>query len=183
PKTALNKLIEQKRSLPVNSEKQANQFLLLMKVMRQYGYDHYEISNYAKPGMKSKHNSSYWEGKKYYGFGPSAHSFDGINKRRWNVSNNALYIQSLKNNTIPYEEEVLTDTQRLNEYIMTSLRTMEGIDKQFVGLKFGAKSLEEIKSTIQKYVESNKVIIENGNFVLTNEGKLFADGISSDLFF
>jgi oxygen-independent coproporphyrinogen-3 oxidase len=133
--------------------------------------------------MRSKHNSSYWQGKPYYGFGPSAHSFDGKNKRRWNIANNALYIQSIKNNTIPFEEEVLTDKQRLNEYIMTSLRTMEGIDTRFVGLVFGAERLKKIQSSIQKYIHTNKVIIQNTNLVLTNEGKLFADGIAADLFF
>ncbi|MEO8769267.1 MAG: radical SAM family heme chaperone HemW [Ferruginibacter sp.] len=183
PKTALDKLIEQKKSLPVNSEKQAEQFLLLMDSMKTNGYEHYEISNFAKPGMRSKHNSSYWQGKTYYGFGPSAHSFNGKNKRRWNIANNALYIQSIKNNAIPFEEEVLTDEERLNEYIMTSLRTMEGIDTGVIGLMFGAEHLKQLQSSVQKYINSNRVIIQNTNIVLTNEGKLFADGIAADLFF
>ncbi|MFT3908839.1 MAG: radical SAM family heme chaperone HemW [Ferruginibacter sp.] len=183
PKTVLNKLIEQKKSLPVNSEKQAAQFLLLMDAMKQHGYEHYEISNFAKPGMRSKHNSSYWQGKPYYGFGPSAHSFNGINTRRWNIANNALYIQSIKNNEIPFEEEVLTDTQRLNEYIMTALRTAEGINTEKVSLEFGIECLKKLKTSIKKYIDSNKVIIQNTNLVLTNEGKLFADGIAADLFF
>jgi oxygen-independent coproporphyrinogen III oxidase len=111
----------------VDSEKQARQFLLLMQWMEAAGYEHYEISNFAKPGMRSKHNSSYWSGSTYYGFGPSAHSFNG-KSRQWNIANNALYITSLQKNTIPFEEEILTATQQLNEYIMTSLRTMEGLD-------------------------------------------------------
>ena len=183
PKTALNKLIKQKRSLPVNSEKQASQFLLLMDAMKQQGYEHYEISNFAKPAMRSKHNSSYWQGKPYYGFGPSAHSFNGLNKRRWNIANNALYIQSIKNNKIPFEEETLTDTQRLNEYIMTALRTIEGIDTEKVSLEFGVDRLKKLNTNVQKYIDSNKVTIQNTNIVLTNEGKLFADGIAADLFF
>ena len=182
PRTALNKLIEQKKSLPVNSDKQAEQFLLLMDAMKENSYEHYEISNFAKQGMRSKHNSSYWQGKPYYGFGPSAHSFDGKNKRRWNIANNALYIQSIKNNSIPFEEEVLTNEQSLNEYIMTSLRTMEGIDTKFMGLKYGAERLKKIQSSIQKYIDTNKVIIQNENILLTNEGKLFADGIAAHLF-
>ena len=183
PKTALNKLIEQKKALPVNSEKQAEQFLLVMDAMKQYGYEHYEISNFAKPGMRSKHNSSYWQGKPYYGFGPSAHSFNGKNQRRWNIANNALYIQSMRENKIPFEEEILTDDQRLNEYIMTSLRTIEGINVKFVGLEFGVNAAEKLKKAVQKYIDSNKMGIQEENFVLTNEGKLFADGIAADLFF
>ncbi|MEO6669426.1 MAG: radical SAM family heme chaperone HemW [Ferruginibacter sp.] len=183
PKTVLNKQIEQKKSPPVNSGKQADQFLLLMNAMASKGYEQYEISNFAKPGMRSKHNSSYWQGKPYYGFGPSAHSFDGKNKRRWNIANNALYIQSIKNNTIPFEEELLTTEQRLNEYIMTSLRTMEGIKTEKISLEFGLRHLKDLKAAIQKYVDTNKVIIQNANIVLTNEGKLFADGIAADLFF
>ena len=100
PKTALDKMIAQHKRPPLDAEKQAHQFLLLIEWLQAAGYEHYEISNFAKPGMRSKHNSSYWKGKKYYGFGPSAHSFDGI-RRRWNISNNALYVQFLKNNTIP----------------------------------------------------------------------------------
>jgi oxygen-independent coproporphyrinogen-3 oxidase len=183
PKTALNKLIEQKRSSPVSSEKQAEQFLLLMNAMQANNYEHYEISNFAKPGMRSKHNSSYWQGKPYYGFGPSAHSFNGVNKRRWNIANNALYVQSIKQNKIPFEEEVLTDVQKLNEYIMTSLRTMEGIDIKFVRLLFGVNEAEKLKNAAQKYILTNKILFKDEHLVLTNEGKLFADGIAADLFF
>ena len=117
PKTALDKMIATKRSEPVDAEKQARQFLLLMDKLEAAGYEHYEISNYALPGMRSKHNSSYWSGENYYGFGPSAHSFDGKN-RRWNIANNSIYIKSLQNNSIPFEEETLTMVQQLNEYIM-----------------------------------------------------------------
>src|SRR6185295_15893199 len=112
-------------------EDQARQFLLLMDWMQEAGYEHYEISNFALSGMRSRHNSSYWQGAAYLGLGPSAHSFNGAS-RQWNISNNALYIQSLKENNGSFELETLTDTQRLNEYIMTSLRTLEGLDVQFV---------------------------------------------------
>jgi oxygen-independent coproporphyrinogen-3 oxidase len=183
PKTILNKMIEQKRSSPVSSEKQAEQFLLLMDAMQTNNYEHYEISNFAKPGMRSKHNSSYWQGKPYYGFGPSAHSFNGFNKRRWNIANNALYIQSIKQSKIPFEEEVLTDTQKLNEYIMTSLRTVEGIDSKFVGLLFGMDKAEKLMSAAQKYIATNKITLKQNHLVLTNEGKLFGDGIAAGLFF
>lgn len=181
-KTALDKMIALNKKAPVDAEKQASQFLLLMDWMAAAGYEHYEISNFAKPGFRSKHNSSYWSGQKYYGFGPSAHSFDG-KKRRWNIANNALYIQSLQKNKIPFEEEVLTETQQLNEYIMTALRTVEGISTKYISTKFGEQESFNVIAASRKYESTGKLKIENGQIILTKEGKLFADGIAADLFF
>jgi oxygen-independent coproporphyrinogen-3 oxidase len=182
PKTALDKMIAQHKKEPIDAEKQAHQFLLLMGWMQEAGYEHYEISNFAKPGLRSKHNSSYWLGESYYAFGPAAHAFDG-KSRRWNVANNALYIQSLQNGIIPFEEEILTETQQLNEYIMTSLRTMEGLDLDYVSKKFGAERSSEIKTVSSKYESTGKLKTINRKLILTREGKLFADGIAADLFF
>ena len=182
PKTALDKMIAQHKKENVDAEKQARQFLLLMDWMEQAGYEHYEISNFAKPGLRSKHNSSYWLGESYYAFGPAAHAFDGQH-RRWNVANNSLYIQSLQNNIIPFEEEVLTKTQQLNEYIMTSLRTMEGLDLIYVGKIFGEAESSRIKVASSKYESTGKLKTVNSKIILTREGKLFADGIAADLFF
>ena len=182
PSTALEKQIAQHKKQPIDPEKQAAQFLLLMEWMQQAGYNHYEISNYAKPGMESKHNSSYWQGKHYYGFGPSAHSFDGTG-RKWNVANNALYIQSLQKDIIPFEEEKLTVTQQLNEYIMTSLRTTEGLDLDIISRKFGKEFSSKILLASSKYETTDKIKINANKIVLTKEGKLFADGIAADLFF
>ncbi len=182
PKTALDKMITQNKKESVDAEKQARQFLLLMNWMKQAGYEHYEISNFAKPGLRSKHNSSYWLGESYYAFGPAAHAFDG-NRRKWNIANNALYIQSLQNGTIPFEEEILTETQQLNEYIMTSLRTIEGLDLKYVTDKFGEDKRVEILKASSKYKTTRKLKFVNQNIVLTKEGKLFADGIAADLFF
>ncbi|MEO5892819.1 MAG: radical SAM family heme chaperone HemW [Ferruginibacter sp.] len=182
PGTALDKMILQHKKAPVNSEKQAEQFLLLMDWMEMAGYEHYEISNFAKPGMRSKHNSSYWQGKNYYGFGPSAHSYDG-KRRKWNIANNALYIQALQQNYIPFEQESLTPTQQVNEYIMTSLRTIEGIDLAKVSREFGAAYSDRLKMAGNKYFSTNKLNNTQSKLVLTREGKLFADGIAADLFF
>ena len=182
PKTVLDKMVAQHKKQSVNPEKQAAQFLLLMHWMQLAGYEHYEISNFAKPGSRSKHNSSYWSGKKYYGFGPSAHSFDG-KIRKWNIANNALYIQSLKNKLIPFEEEILTTTQQLNEYIMTSLRTMEGLNLDIIKEKFGEKVKNDLKVASDKWKAGGKLVVNNEKIILTKEGKLFADGIAADLFF
>jgi oxygen-independent coproporphyrinogen-3 oxidase len=181
PKTPLDKLIAKNVKAPVSSDRQAEQFLLLMSWMETSGYNHYEISNFSLPGMRSKHNSSYWQGKQYYAFGPSAHSFDG-KKRRWNIANNAAYIRSLLNNQIPFEEELLTITQQLNEYIMTSLRTMEGIDTKYVATLFGEAPAKKLIKSAGKWIAGEKVYLQNNALILTKEGKLFADGIAADLF-
>lgn len=182
PKTVLEKLIALKKKENTDAEKQAQQFLLLMDWMKKSGYEHYEISNYALPGMRSRHNSSYWSGEKYYGFGPSAHSFDG-NSRRWNIANNLIYLLKLKQGILPYEEETLTKTQQLNEYIMTSLRTAKGLNTTFVNDNFGADKTAILNKTAGKWIVNKKLKIENGNLILTKQGKLFADGIAADLFF
>lgn len=181
PKTALHKMIKTHKKETIDAEKQAEQFLLLMDWMEDAGYEHYEISNFSKPGMRSKHNSSYWQGKYYYGFGPSAHSFNGAT-RRWNVANNSLYLHSLKQNKIPFEEEILSDTQKANEYIMTALRTMEGIDLEKTVAVFGENITGEILSASKKWQTGNKLTFTQSKLVLTREGKLFADGIAADLF-
>jgi len=152
-----------------------------MKWMKEAGYEHYEISNFAKPGYRSRHNSSYWQGKKYIGVGPSAHSYDG-KCRRWNIANNALYIQSIKNNVIPFEEEKLTNVERLNEYIMTSLRTIEGLDLKVIETNFSIKERKRIEDAATDYINKKMTFYNNGKIVLTDEGKLFADGIAADLF-
>ena len=126
-KTPLHKSIALQQSAPVDPEKQARQFLLLMQWLRDAGYEHYEVSNFAKPGYRSRHNSSYWQGEKYLGLGPSAHSYNGI-ERRWNVANNSTYIRGIENDQPEREKEMLTETEKLNEMIMISLRTKEGMD-------------------------------------------------------
>ncbi|MBS1599726.1 MAG: radical SAM family heme chaperone HemW [Bacteroidetes bacterium] len=182
PNTALSKMISQQKVENVHSSDQARQFVLLMQWMEMAGYDHYEISNFAMPGKRSRHNSSYWQGKKYLGLGPSAHSYNG-SSRQWNVANNNLYIQSLAKNELIFEKEILTDTQQMNEYIMTSLRTTEGIDLNHVSTKFNDAARKTIETKSKKYITDMKLKKELSRIVLTKEGKLFADGIAADLFF
>ena len=127
PRTALASFIQKKKQPPMSEEQSAVQFTQLMDTMKARDFEHYEISNFCKPGHYSRHNTNYWKGVKYLGIGPSAHSYDG-GTRQWNVANNAKYIQSLVKNIIPAEKELLTEPNRLNEYIMTSLRTMWGLE-------------------------------------------------------
>jgi oxygen-independent coproporphyrinogen III oxidase len=182
PGTALQKMIAQHKKEAVDAEKQARHFILLMDWLQRVGYEHYEISNFAQPGHRSRHNSAYWGGKKYLGLGPSAHSFNGTG-RQWNIANNALYIQSLGQNKIPFEEETLTATQRLNEYIMTALRTIEGIDVNLIEKNFGKMTGKELQKNSHKFIGSGKLLMNGRLLQLTREGKLFADGIAADLFF
>jgi oxygen-independent coproporphyrinogen-3 oxidase len=182
PQTALQKMIALKKKEEVDTERQSTQFLLLMDWLEAAGYEHYEISNFAKPGYRSKHNSSYWQQQHYLGLGPSAHSYNGVS-RQWNISNNSLYIQSLKQNNIPFETEELSEVQQLNEYIMTSLRTMEGIDLNYINGKWKMEKEALIKQRFLKYIQSGSGMIQDEKLVLTKKGKLFADGIAADLFF
>ncbi|MBY0481652.1 MAG: radical SAM family heme chaperone HemW [Chitinophagaceae bacterium] len=182
PKTGLEKMIAQKKMEAVDPEKQARHFTLLMQWLLEAGFEHYEISNFAKPGKRSKHNSNYWTGTHYLGLGPSAHSFNG-QSRQWNIANNALYIQSLTNNKVPFEIEILSKMEQLNEYIMTSLRTMEGLSLHRVRKGWGEKELSIIMGLAKKSIDRKYLILENEQLVLTNSGKLMADGIASDLFF
>ena len=182
PRTPLEKLINKKKLDGINSEDQARQFLLLLDWLSRAGYEQYEISNFCLPGRRSKHNSSYWQGKKYLGLGPSAHSFDG-NSRRWNVANNAIYIQSLQKNIVPFEMEILTPAQKLNEWIMTSLRTKEGLklDTQMSPVDRRVVALLQKKS--ERYRQQELLKADGRNLILTDEGKLYADGIAAGLFF
>jgi oxygen-independent coproporphyrinogen III oxidase len=184
PKTPLQKLITEKKKEDIDNEKQARHFLLLIDWLSKAGYEHYEISNFAKPGMRSRHNSSYWSGKNYLGFGPAAHSYDG-NSRRWNIANNNTFIESINKGIIPSEKEELTTNMRVNEYIMTSLRTMEGMDmtkiEEILNKEVRSTKYDILKAA-EKFIGGGKMILENNFLKLTNEGKLIADGIAAELF-
>jgi len=182
PRTALQALIEKGEKQPVDQEQQARQFMILMDMMEEAGYEHYEISNFAKPGFRSRHNSSYWQGLPYFGFGPGAHSYDGYT-RYWNIGNNARYMDSiLSNNIIPFDKEDLSKSQQANEYIMTSLRTMEGIDLDHIRQKWGEERADLLIAESSKHLSRGMMTREGNRLVLTREGKFFADGIAADLF-
>lgn len=176
PKTSLDKKIKKGESKPVSETQAANQFSILMEEMKKAGYEQYEISNFAKTGKYAIHNSNYWSGKKYLGLGPSAHSYNGIS-RRWNVANNINYINSISSGIILFEEEVLTKAQQINERIMTSLRTMWGLNLA----NFDSQIADLIKCDLNA-ADPSHYILSNNVLILTNQGKLFADAIASSLF-
>lgn len=181
PKTALAKMIATHQLPDVDADKQARHFALLTQWLAEAGFEHYEISNFALPGFRSRHNSSYWEGTPYLGLGPSAHSFNG-SSRQWNVSNNSLYLKALETGTVPFEREQLTSVQQLNEFIMTRLRTMEGIPLARVRENWGEEKMNALILSAQKHIGQGQLILSNGFLQLTAGGKFLADGIAADLF-
>lgn len=156
------------------------QFELLIAEAEKHGFEQYEISNFAKDKLYSKHNSSYWLGKDYLGFGPSAHSFNS-KKRRWNISNVESYIKSIKNNKSYFEEEILSEKEKYNEYILTRIRTIWGVSIDFIQSKFGDEKANNFLKNIQKYKTSNLVIEKNKQFTLTKKGLFISDEIMTDL--
>ena len=181
PRTALADMIRKKKVAPPDDEKTISEFEKLMDFAGESGFEHYEISNFARDKKYSRHNTSYWQRIKYLGIGPSAHSYNGIS-RQWNISNNQIYIRSLNENTVPFEIEELSESNKFNEYVLTSLRTMWGIDILLVEKEFGQVRKEELLKQSQKFIKEGMIISSGNNFVLTKEGKFFADRIAAEMF-
>lgn len=181
PQTAWSVFVKKGTYAPVDNEQAAGHFEYLMETLEGAGYEQYEISNYSIPGKRARHNSSYWHQEAYLGIGPSAHSYNGV-KRQWNISNNALYIKSLQMNHIPFEEEILTREQKLNEYMMVSLRTSEGLSISSVQSQMKAEEFTDWFSQTALWIQQGMLLHEDHYLRLTRKGKLMADGIAADLF-
>ncbi len=181
PRTALEKFIKKGIIANVDDEISEQHFLILVKLLKVNDFIHYELSNFGKEGYFSKNNTAYWLGKRYMGVGPSAHSYDGI-RRSWNVSNNIKYIQSITENILPSESEILKNTDKYNEYIMTGLRTIWGVSLNKVELEFGKNFKEYLVQQAEKYIQDNLLYYDDGILKTTGKGKFLTDGISSDLF-
>lgn len=181
PKTALHSFI-QKELIPQPDEEVAQEhFQILVEKLKENNFIHYELSNFGKENYFSKNNSSYWLGKKYIGIGPSAHSYDG-QKRGWNVSNNSVYIKSISEGILPLETEILSKTDRYNEYIMTGLRTMWGVSLQRIEKEFGPTYLHYLNKQAARYIEDHLLFMDDEILRTTQKGKFLSDGIASDLF-
>ncbi|QWX83996.1 radical SAM family heme chaperone HemW [Cellulophaga sp. HaHaR_3_176] len=181
PKTALDSFIKKGLIKPVDDEVAQQHFNILLQKMEENGFENYEISNFGKPGHFSKNNTAYWLGKKYIGIGPSAHSFDGI-RRGWNINNNMKYIKAIENNDLPMEEEVLSKTDRYNEYIMTGLRTVWGVSLERIALEFGENYHKYLLKQADKYIQEELLMLKNDTLLTTKKGKFLADGIAANLF-
>jgi len=179
--TALGTFVRRGQQPPVDEERSARQFEILMESAANKGYEHYEISNFAKPGRYARHNTNYWRSEAYLGIGPSAHSFDGVS-RQWNVANNAQYINALSEAKIPFDREVLTPVQRYNEYVMTTLRTMWGADLDKIGA-MGKIFSKHFETEAQSFLETGVLEKDGQLFRLSGAGKLLADRVAMELFF
>ena len=182
PKTALNKLIQTGKIAAPNDDVAQEHFAILVETLEYNGFIHYELSNFAKENYFSKNNSAYWLGKKYIGIGPSAHSYDGFS-RSWNVANNSIYLKSIQEDKLPNENEILSATDRYNEYIMTGLRTIWGVSLDRVENEFGKDYLNYLHKQAQKFLNDDLLFIEIDILKPTKKGKFLTDGIASDLFY
>ena len=181
PNTALASFIKKGNVVPLDDEAAQSHYDILTSRLAKAGYVCYEISNFGKPNYFSKNNTAYWQGKKYMGIGPSAHSYDGEN-RGWNVRNNAKYIKAIAEEQLPMEIETLSKTDRYNEYIMTGLRTIWGVSLVRVENDFGKNRLEYLNQQARKYIEKDLLYIQDGILLVTKKGKFLTDGIAADLF-
>lgn len=180
-KTALHSMIEKGKMQNVATEVQAEHFEIIVDYLNNIGFEHYEISNFAKPGNRSKHNSSYWKGVPYIGLGPSAHSYNGTS-RQWNVANNALYMQSLEKRELTFEIEQLHQATQYNEYMMISLRCIEGFDLKHIESSFGKAYVEHTQSVIQILQAQDIFEQTNNGYCLNKSAKFLADGIAAEFF-
>ena len=181
PKTVLKHLIDKKKVTPLEEKITIEHFNTLVQFATESNFIHYEISNFGKEGFFSNHNTAYWKNQHYLGVGPSAHSFNGTS-RQWNVASNKQYIEKVNANGSYFEIETLTNEQQYNEYIFTALRTMWGVELDYITAQFGLNSEQYFEKQVQNWLNQEKIKQLNNNYTLTEKGKLYADAIASDLF-
>ena len=179
PDTVFGKMKKQGLLDEIEEEYSVAQYNLLLEITEGAGFINYEISNFGKEGFFSKHNTSYWQQIPYIGLGPSAHSFNGYS-RQWNESDVDKYIEEIDNGRLPYEKEELDEKVRFNEYVMTSLRTMWGIDLDKIEEKFGKEILDYTKNLAKKYVEYGMMLEKKGNLSLTKQAIMVSDNIIAE---
>lgn len=181
-KTKLGHDFKVKKEQAVDEEKSAELFLEMVDRLEKNNFIQYEISNFGKEGFFSQHNSNYWKGIHYIGIGPSAHSFDGVS-RQWNIANNNAYIKHISEKKETYfEKETLTETERFNEYVLTTLRTIWGIDLNYLKKNFNSDFVSAFLKQVETYLKNETIVLKDNCYVLTNSGKLLADRIASELF-
>ncbi len=181
PKTPLAIFINKGKVANVNEEQALQQFNILIHTLETNAYEQYEISNFAKNKKYALHNTNYWMNKAYLGIGPSAHSFNKIS-RSWNVSNNIIYANAINNNELAQELETLSLTNKINEYIMTSLRTKWGCSLLYIEENFGYQYVQQILQSAKKHIANEQIILHENYLYISKKSKFFSDGISSDLF-
>jgi oxygen-independent coproporphyrinogen-3 oxidase len=181
PQTALDHLIKQKKYAPLNEEQAATQFDMLVNTLEANGFEQYEISNFAREQKYAVHNTNYWKNKPYLGLGPSAHSFNK-HSRSWNIANNIRYIKGIEQNLPEIETEELSLSNRINEYMMTGLRTIWGIDMNYIRKEFGTTVEIILMALLKEKMEVGLIEQVGDHYKLTRQARIMADGIASDLF-
>lgn len=180
--TPLYKSIRQKEKSEPSPEATVEQYEILVEMLLNGGFEHYEISNFAKPNHQAIHNSAYWAGKAYWGLGPSAHSFDGQYRRSWNIANNQTYMREIMQGALPEEFELLEMHDLYNEYVMIGLRTTKGCNIQEVELKFGASMATYFQNQMKMAMQAGNAIQDNHRIMLSSKGRMMADAIMRDAF-
>ncbi|MEN9697180.1 MAG: hypothetical protein RLZ56_601 [Bacteroidota bacterium] len=180
-KTALHAMIEKNKMEQIDTEKQARHFDIIVNKLENAQFEHYEISNFAKSNFRSKHNSNYWKGVPYLGLGPSAHSYNQYS-RQWNIANNHLYIQSIQAKNVPFELENLDLATRYNEYMMISLRLLEGVSWKAIEKQFGEAYIAHTQSILDLQIAEGKIYLTPSGFAIAKQARFLADGIASDYF-
>lgn len=183
PKTAFEAQIRKNKLLPIDEEKQATQFEMLRNKLIEHKYIQYEFSNFGKETFFSQHNTSYWKNKPYLGIGPSAHSYNGKDKRSWNVSHNIKYLKAIEKNILNYEEEIISEKDRFNEKIMLGLRTLWGINLEELEKEFSSSLMKHFYKELKKLEATKKVRISNQIVTIHPESLFFTDGIIAQFFF
>ncbi len=179
--TKIHKQLKTKEIFALHDDESVNQYNILCKKLKNNSFEHYEISNFSLPEFNSKHNSNYWQGKKYAGIGPSAHSFDG-NSRQWNVSNIEKYLTGIYLEAGYYEKENLSLNQKYNELLLTRLRTNKGITDKEIFDNFGEIFLTHFLTEIKLLTNCNKIkITNNNNYGISEEDWFISDGIIAQL--
>jgi oxygen-independent coproporphyrinogen-3 oxidase len=182
PKTKLAYQVKNNEVIPVPEEQVEEQYRFLVHKMEELGYVNYEFSNFGKPHFYSVNNQNYWKGKPYLGIGPSAHSYDGKCTRKWNVSSNLLYLKAIEKGELPLEQEHLSTKDLYNEYIMTGLRTLEGVSLLHIKKTFGNRYALYLEAQVQRHLE-NRYFFWDGDFIkISKKGKFLTDGLAADLF-
>ena len=181
PQTVFGKWLKNKKIQPIEDEFAAQQFEIVVQKLAQNGYEQYEISNFARSGRYSQHNTAYWQRKHYLGVGPSAHSYNGVS-RQYAVSNNASYLASAQKGAIDFTLEELSTSDQVNEYLLTGLRTKWGCQLNVLKDLSRDQFLRIHQNTLENLMQKNWVVIVDNTLLLTEKGKLFADHITSELF-
>jgi oxygen-independent coproporphyrinogen-3 oxidase len=181
-KTVLHYAVKNQKILMITEEEVQDQYNLLTQRMSLLKYVNYEFSNFGKTGFFSVNNQNYWNGMPYIGIGPSAHSFDGVSIRSWNISNNHLYTKALNQGELNFEKEVLTTKDRYNEYIMTGLRKLEGLSLDYVNTHFGSIYGQYLEDQVNRQLESRNLYWDGNSLKIHQHAKFLTDGIAADLF-